>query len=86
MASPSTDKAIEEFAAKHGDVKVVYYDAVSLGMLEANEASFGKKVMPAYAFDKADVVVGVNADFIGNFDNSIGNAVGYGKRRVHLPR
>lgn len=83
LVSPSTQRAIDEFTAKYGDVKVVYYDAVSYsGMLEANEASFGSKVMPDYAFDKADVVVGVNADFIGNFHNSIANAVAYGKRRV----
>ena len=83
IISPSTKKAIAEFAAKYGEgVKHVTYDAVSAsGSLEANEACFGVRALPAYNFAAADVVVSFGADFIAGFPNGAANAVGYGKMR-----
>lgn len=83
IISPSTKKAVEEFAAKYGEnVKHVTYDAISAsGMLEANETCFGIKALPAYDFASAEVVVSVGADFIASFPNGAANAVGYGKMR-----
>ena len=46
-------------------------DAVSYsGMLDANEASFGVRVLPTYNFDKAEVIVSFGADFLGNWLNA----------------
>ena len=83
IISPSTKKAIAEFAAKYGEgVKHVTYDAISAsGALEANELCFGVKALPAYDFAAADVVVSFGADFIAGFPNGAANAVGYGKMR-----
>jgi MoCo/4Fe-4S cofactor protein with predicted Tat translocation signal len=83
IISPSTKKAVAEFAAKFGgNVKHVTYDAISAsGALVANEADFGVRALPAYYFEKAEVVVGLGADFIAGFPNGAANAVGYGKMR-----
>ncbi|MFN4973686.1 MAG: 4Fe-4S dicluster domain-containing protein, partial [Bacteroidota bacterium] len=46
----------------------VTYDAISYsGMLLANESSFGKKAIPSYHFDKARVIVSIQADFLGTW-------------------
>ena len=80
--SPTERKAISEFAGKYGNVEVVEYDAVSYSaMLDANEATYGKRAMPNLRFDKADVVVGVGADFLNGWFNSPVNTVQYAKRR-----
>ena len=72
VISPSTLKLIEEFTSTFGNVKHVQYDAVSYsGMLDANESSFGMRVLPKYHFDKASVIASFDADFMGNwFDTS----------------
>jgi MoCo/4Fe-4S cofactor protein with predicted Tat translocation signal len=67
IISPSTEKImagfLEKFSAKH-----VMWDAVSFsGMRKANEASFGKAMIPVYSFDKADVIVSIAADFLTNW-------------------
>ena len=83
IISPSTKKAVAAFAAKYGDaVKHVTYDAISAsGMLEANEACFGVKALPAYDFAKAKVIVGVGADFLESFPNAPANVSGYAESR-----
>lgn len=40
------------------------YDPVSYSaLLEANAQNFGKRAVPSYHFDKANVIVSFNADF-----------------------
>ena len=66
--SPTTREAINKFLAKYPGSKHVTYDAISYsGMLLANEASFGKKAIPSYHFDKARVIVSIQADFLGTW-------------------
>lgn len=83
IISPSTKKIIDQYTEKYGEsFKHVTYDALSAsGALEANELCFGIKALPAYDFAKADVVVSFGADFVAEFPNGTGNAVGYGKMR-----
>lgn len=67
--SPSTLATIDALKAKYS-VDHIQYDQVSFsGMLEANEASFGKKVVPSYDFSKANTIVSFDADFLGNWIN-----------------
>ena len=66
--SPTTLLIIADFLAKYPGSRHVQYDAVSYsGMLLANEASYGKKVLPSYRFDKAKVIVSLGADFLGTW-------------------
>ena len=69
--SPSTLQLITAFLAKYPGSTHVQYDAVSYsGMLLANEASYGKKTLPQYKFDKATTIVSLGADFLGTWLNS----------------
>ena len=68
VISPSTQKAIAKFSEAFPTANWVQYDAISYhGALEANAESFGKRAFPDYHFDKADLIVGVGADFIGTW-------------------
>ena len=68
LNSPSTIAIINEFLAKHPGSRHVQYDTVSYsGMLQANEACYGKRVIPSYHFDKAKVIVSLSADFLGTW-------------------
>ncbi len=82
ILSPSTKQIINDFIAKYPTAKHVTYDAVSCtGVLKANESSFGKKVVPNYRFDKADLIVSVGADFLGTWISPVEFATQYASRR-----
>jgi molybdopterin-containing oxidoreductase family iron-sulfur binding subunit len=68
IISPSTVKLIKEFGAGFKNFRWVQYDALSYSaILEANSLCFGKTVIPDYNFENADLVVSVNADFLGSW-------------------
>ncbi|MFT5167333.1 MAG: MoCo/4Fe-4S cofactor protein with predicted Tat translocation signal [Saprospiraceae bacterium] len=82
ILSPTSKNAIADFTASFANTKLVTYDAVSSSaMLEANESSFGEKVIPNYSFDKADVIVSIGADFLGTWISPIEYAAQYAKNR-----
>ncbi|RFZ83239.1 4Fe-4S dicluster domain-containing protein [Mucilaginibacter terrenus] len=66
--SPSTLAVIADFIAAYPNTKHINYDAVSYtGIIQANQNSFGKAVIPHYDFGKADVIVSFGADFLGTW-------------------
>lgn len=66
--SPSTLAVINDFIKQYPNTKHINYDAVSYtGIIQANQNSFGKAVLPHYRFDKADVIVSFGADFLGSW-------------------
>ena len=68
VLSPSTKKLVGEFAEKFDGTEHVTYDSVSLsGLLDAHEEAFGKRAIPRYRFDKAEVIMGINCDFLGTW-------------------
>ncbi len=68
VISPSTLSVINEFKTKYPTAKHVTYDAVSASaLLEANNLTFGSQTIPDYYFDKADVIVSFEADFLGTW-------------------
>ncbi|MCW3073346.1 MAG: [Fe-S]-binding protein [Flaviaesturariibacter sp.] len=72
IVSPSTRQVITGFLGRYPGSRHVQYDAVSFsGMLQANEASMGRRAIPAYQFDKAAVIVSLNADFLGTWLNPV---------------
>ena len=69
--SPSTLAVIADFIAQYPNTKHINYDAISYtGIIQANQNSFGKAVLPHYNFDKADVIVSFGADFLGTWISS----------------
>ncbi len=87
ILSPSENEALNEFKAKYPQTKVVTYDPVSASaLLEANEMSFGDRVIPSYHFDKADMIVSFNADFLGTWVSPVEFAYHYSKnRKINAP-
>ncbi|WP_313804997.1 TAT-variant-translocated molybdopterin oxidoreductase [Flavobacterium sp.] len=82
MASPSTDKLIAEFIAKNPNAKHVVYDAVSSSTaLDAFQMAYGERALADYDFEKADVIVSIGADFLGDWQGGNYDS-GYAKGRV----
>ena len=79
-ASPSINALIGSFNEAYGNVEHVVYDAVSEdAALNAFEKMYGRRALPDYHFDKADVIVSVAADFLGDWQGgnfSAGYAAG----------
>ena len=79
VSSPSTLAVIDDFTKHYPATRHISYDAVSYsGIIQANQNSFGKAVLPHYYFDKADVIVSFGADFLGTWispDEFIGQYV-----------
>jgi molybdopterin-containing oxidoreductase family iron-sulfur binding subunit len=72
IPSPSSKAVIADFAAKYPTTSHVVYDAVSYnGIVKGNELSFGKASIPTYRFDKAEVIVGIGADFLANWLSAV---------------
>jgi molybdopterin-containing oxidoreductase family iron-sulfur binding subunit len=68
ILSPTTKEVINQFLTKYPTVKHIVFDAVSYsGMLQANEACYGKRTLPSYHFDKAQTIVSLGADFLGTW-------------------
>ena len=84
FASPSTSVIIEDFKKKYSNVKHIVYDAISDSKaLDAFEALYGERALPTYDFSKADVIVSVGADFLGDWQGG-GHDSGYVKGRVPI--
>jgi Fe-S-cluster-containing dehydrogenase component len=82
IISPSTKKLINEFGKGFKNFRWLQYDAVSYSaVLEANSICFGKEVIPDYHFNKASLVVSVNADFLGTWIAPVHFIPGYVSQR-----
>jgi len=83
FASPSTAKLVQEFKAKYPTAKHVVYDAISEhATLEAFKAKYGVRALPNYYFDKAETIVSIGADILGDWQGG-GFDAGYAKS--HTP-
>ncbi|MDN3642570.1 TAT-variant-translocated molybdopterin oxidoreductase [Lutimonas halocynthiae] len=67
-ASPSLNNLVGEFGQSFGNFEHVIYDAVSEdAALNAFEKMYGVRALADYHFGKADVIVSVGADFLGDW-------------------
>jgi molybdopterin-containing oxidoreductase family iron-sulfur binding subunit len=82
ILSPTVKEVIAQFIAKYPNTKHVVYDPMSFsGMLLANEASYGKRTLPSYHFDKAHTIVSLDADFLGTWLSPVEFARAYSNGR-----
>ena len=82
MASPSTNKLMSELQAAYPTVQHVVYDAVSSdAALDAYQQAYGERALADYDFGKADVIVSLGADFLGDWQGG-GYDAAYAKGRV----
>ena len=82
VTSLTTRQIISEFLAKYPGSRHVQYDAVSYsGLIMANQASYGKKAIPAYHFENAKVIVSLGADFLTTWLSPVVFANQYAQNR-----
>ena len=82
LTSPTTNQIITEFLAKYPGSRHVQYDADSYSsILQAAEATYGKRTIPSYRFDKAQVIVSLDADFLGTWLTPVDFARQYATNR-----
>ena len=68
LSSPSGKAAIQEFTARFTDSAHVTWDAGSCpAILDAHALTHGHRLLPHYRFDRAEVIVSVDADFLGTW-------------------
>lgn len=85
--SPSTLKIIAAFKKQHPNFSHVMYDAVSYSAIRAANAQlFERAVIPHYSFDKARVIVGLGADFLGTWLSPVEFARQYAGRKLAKAR
>lgn len=81
-ASPSTDRLIGQFLAANPNAKHVVYDAVSSSdALDAFQMVYGERALADYDFSKANTIVSVGADFLGDWQGG-GFDAGYAQGRI----
>ena len=82
FASPSTSKLIKEFTKKYPNVRHVIYDTVSSSeALDAFQSKYGVRALADFDFSKAEVIVSVGADFLGDWQGG-GFDSSYAKGRI----
>ena len=81
-ASPSIKKLVTKLGETFGAVNHVVYDSVSeSAALDAFEEMYGTRALPDYNLEKAEVIVSIGADFLGDWQGG-GFEAGYAKGRV----
>lgn len=69
VSSPSTRAVISDFAQGFKASHVVWEPLAHDEIAEGQKASYGEAVVPQYRFDKAKVIVSIDADFLGTWLN-----------------
>lgn len=67
VASPATRAVIGDFSQAFGAKHVVWDAFANEEVREGQLASYGEDVVPAFRFDKAKIIVSIDADFLGTW-------------------
>lgn len=82
VSKPATLSAVNEFLSGFADAQHVVYDPVSVSAIaQSHELNFGKKAIPFYHFDRAEVIVSFSCDFLGTWIDPVTFARAYSKHR-----
>ena len=83
VTSPTARKVINSFLSKAEDGKMIVSESVSYSaLLDANQHCFNKRVLPDLHFDKAELIVSFDADFLGTWISPVEYAADYAKTRT----
>ncbi len=83
MPSPSTHGVIDEFLSRFEDGRHVVYDVPSCSAIaDAHEETHGVRAIPHYRFDAADVIVSIDADFLGTWISPVEFTKQWSSRRT----
>jgi molybdopterin-containing oxidoreductase family iron-sulfur binding subunit len=81
--SPTRQAAIDKFLAQFPNARHVMYDVLSASaILDAHQVTHGTRRLPHYRFDRADVIVSFDADFLGTWISPVEFAHAYASRRL----
>jgi len=76
--SPTERAAIRKLLAGFADARHIEIDSTSCAaILVAHERTHGRRVLPRYRFDAADVVVSFDADFLSTWISPVEHTAGY---------
>jgi Fe-S-cluster-containing dehydrogenase component len=82
ISSPTTAALVADFLGAFKNARHVTYDALSASaVLDAHALTHGARVLPRYHFDRADVIVSLDADFLGTWISPVEHTRGYTSRR-----
>ncbi|MCC6699757.1 MAG: 4Fe-4S dicluster domain-containing protein [Candidatus Hydrogenedentes bacterium] len=82
VTSPTLNGVIARFLARFPDARHLAYDPLSCSaILDAHADTHGIRVLPRYRFDRSDVIVSFDADFLGTWISPVEYAAGYRERR-----
>jgi molybdopterin-containing oxidoreductase family iron-sulfur binding subunit len=80
--SPTEAAWIRRFLDSFRNARHIEYDALSSSaILDAHAQTHGARVLPHYRFDNADVIVAIDADFLGTWVSPVEFARGYAVSR-----
>ena len=79
---PTERRWIGRFLDRFEDARHVVYDPLSSSaLLDAHRATHGRRVLPRYRFDRADVIVSLGADFLGTWISPVEFTAAYARGR-----
>lgn len=67
ISSPASQAVISDFGKAFAAEHTVWEPLASDDVIEGQKASYGTATLPAYRFDKAKVIVSIDADFLGTW-------------------
>lgn len=80
---PTESAWIRRFVESFPNARHIEYDALSSSaILDAHEQTHGARILPRYRFDKADVIVSIDADFLGTWISPVEYTEGYSASRI----
>ncbi|MCA1746319.1 MAG: hypothetical protein LC655_01380, partial [Bacteroidales bacterium] len=83
IIGPSTIALIKDVQSAYPGLEWIVYDETSAYALrEAHRELTGRAVIPGYHFDKADLIVSFDADFLGTWLTPVEFASGYAAKRT----
>ncbi|MFV1959114.1 MAG: hypothetical protein ACC662_06835, partial [Planctomycetota bacterium] len=78
LGGPTATAAIRSFLEPFDDGRHVTYDALSCSaMLDAHADLFGRRLLPRLAFERAEVIVSFDADFLSTWISPVEYTLGY---------
>ncbi len=79
--SPTQFKLLEDFSKKYNSLKIYSYELVQNNRLKAWKNCYGNLDIPSISWDKAKIILALEADFLARDDNAIGNAILFAQNR-----
>jgi Fe-S-cluster-containing dehydrogenase component len=80
--SPTKSRVIQGFLKSFANAKHVAYETLSTSAIRnAHKKTHNQSVLPTYAFEKASVIVGFDADFLGTWISPVAFTAGWAKGR-----